>query len=159
MTAPASRQQRRALKRKLRRLSQQAEAPLATMRQGAKSVSDRLLIEARLYSLAEALNDPELGRHTLKAMLCAYGASQGLSRSMAECYCCGAGWSRDRGPGAVAKLVSTELTATLLALICIECVAEPSEAERRFDETALRDFFGGEGKVVPIAALPAAGHA
>jgi hypothetical protein len=129
------------------------------MRQVAESISGRTLIEARLYSLAEALSDPELGPHTLRAMVCAYSASQGLSRSMAECYCCGTGWSRDRGPGAIAKLVSTEPAARLLALICMECVAEPSEAERRLGKAVQRDFFGGKGKVVPIAALPAAGHA
>ncbi len=36
---------------------------------------------------------------------------------------------------------------------------QTSAKQRRLSQAVQRDFFGGKGKVVPIAALPAAGRA
>jgi hypothetical protein len=151
----------RAFRRRLARLTREADARLAELHRREAGARGRRLIAAELLPMPEALADPALGGHAMEALAAAYGAAHRVGDGlMAECMTCRTPWTPDRSPAATLKIVTTKPDAMGLGLVCAACVdLGRAGFEATLGQALKRDFLGGGGELVSAAMVAPGGSA
>jgi hypothetical protein len=109
--------------------------------------------------MAEALADPVLGPHAVKALAAAYGAAHGVGGgAMRECLTCRGLWTVERVPIAAVSITIGKPCCVMLALACAACVdLGRAGFQASLREALARDFFSGGPVELVSAAMVAPG--
>jgi hypothetical protein len=153
-----NRHERRRLKRKLASLDVEAtatrEAFVREHRPGRK------LFQAKLLSIAEALEHQHFGEGTRQALLGAYGSAHDVGPGLlAECFGCCRHWSPYWPPVAVLA-ITMEADKGGVGLLCAACATlEGEKAEALILRALARDLGLENVKRVPVSAMAPGGRA